>query len=80
MQRGRAFVALIRPRDWVKNALVLAPLLFGAKLFERDAVGRAALAALAYCLAASAGTRVRNRTAASIPSAGCRSSDGKLPR
>ena len=52
---ARAFVALVRPRDWVKNTLVLAPLLFGAKLFEPGAVGRAALAALAYCLAASAG-------------------------
>jgi 4-hydroxybenzoate polyprenyltransferase len=55
MQAARAFAALIRPRDWVKNALVLAPLLFGARLFEPAAVGFAALAALAYCLAASAG-------------------------
>jgi 4-hydroxybenzoate polyprenyltransferase len=51
----RALVALLRPRDWVKNALVLAPLLFGARLFDAEAVGRAALAALAFCLAASAG-------------------------
>jgi 4-hydroxybenzoate polyprenyltransferase len=50
-----ALVALLRPRDWVKNALVLAPLLFGAKLFDAEAVGRAVLAALAFCLAASAG-------------------------
>jgi 4-hydroxybenzoate polyprenyltransferase len=48
-------VALLRPRDWVKNALVLAPLLFGAKLLEPVAVGHALLAAFAYCLAASAG-------------------------
>jgi len=52
---ARAFVALVRPRDWVKNTLVLAPLLFGAKLFDPEAVGRAVVAALAYCLAASAG-------------------------
>jgi 4-hydroxybenzoate polyprenyltransferase len=50
-----ALVALLRPRDWVKNALVLAPLLFGAKLFDAEAVARAVLAALAFCLAASAG-------------------------
>ena len=50
-----ALVALLRPRDWVKNALVLAPLLFGAKLLDAEAVGRAVLAALAFCLAASAG-------------------------
>jgi 4-hydroxybenzoate polyprenyltransferase len=48
-------VALLRPRDWVKNALVLAPLLFGAKLFDAEAVGRALLAAFGFCLAASAG-------------------------
>jgi len=50
-----ARLALLRPRDWTKNALVLAPLLFGAKLFDAGAVGRALLAALAFCLAASAG-------------------------
>src|SRR5262245_1012269 len=55
MTTARAFLALIRPRDWVKNALVLAPLLFGARLFEPEAVGRTLLAAVAYCLAASAG-------------------------
>jgi 4-hydroxybenzoate polyprenyltransferase len=48
-------VALLRPREWVKNALVLAPLLFGAKLFDPEAVGRAVLAAFGFCLAASAG-------------------------
>jgi 4-hydroxybenzoate polyprenyltransferase len=51
----KPLVALLRPRDWVKNALVLAPLLFGARLFDGDAVGRAVLAALSFCLAASAG-------------------------
>lgn len=50
-----ALVALLRPRDWVKNTLVLAPLLFGAKLTDAEAVGRALIAALAFCLAASAG-------------------------
>jgi len=55
MLDARAFAALVRPRDWVKNALVLAPLLFGARLFDAGAVAHAALAALAYCLAASAG-------------------------
>ena len=55
MPSARALLALIRPRDWVKNALVLAPLLFGARLFDPLAVRHAALAAFAYCLAASAG-------------------------
>jgi 4-hydroxybenzoate polyprenyltransferase len=52
---ARALITLLRPRDWVKNALVLAPLLFGARLFEPEALAHAGLAALAYCLAASAG-------------------------
>jgi 4-hydroxybenzoate polyprenyltransferase len=55
MSSARALAVLIRPRDWVKNALVLAPLLFGARLFEPAAVGHTVLAAVAYCLAASAG-------------------------
>ncbi len=55
MSRARAYVALVRPREWVKNTLVLAPLLFGAKLLEPAAVAQALLTALAYCLAASAG-------------------------
>jgi 4-hydroxybenzoate polyprenyltransferase len=55
MSGAGAFLALVRPRDWVKNALVLAPLFFGAKLFDAEAVTNAALAALAYCLGASAG-------------------------
>jgi len=50
-----ALLALLRPRDWVKNTLVLAPLLFGAKLLDPEAVGRALLAGLGFCLAASAG-------------------------
>ncbi|MGH7289367.1 MAG: UbiA family prenyltransferase, partial [Myxococcota bacterium] len=48
-------LALLRPREWVKNALVLAPLLFGAKLFDLEAVVRALVTGCAFCLAASAG-------------------------
>ena len=48
-------LALLRPREWVKNALVLAPLLFGAKLFDLEAVVCALVTACAFCLAASAG-------------------------
>ncbi len=48
-------LALLRPREWVKNMLVLAPLLFGAKLFDREAVVCALVTGFGFCLAASAG-------------------------
>ena len=56
-----AFVArsptagLLRPPQWIKNALVLAPLLFGGRLFEPRPVLRTLAAFVAFCLAASAG-------------------------
>lgn len=50
-----AVLKLLRPRDWIKNGLVVAPLLFSGHLFDRAAVERVALAVVAMCLAASAG-------------------------
>ena len=46
---------LIRPKDWVKNALVAAPLVFGARVQETDALFRVGVAIAALSLAASAG-------------------------
>jgi 4-hydroxybenzoate polyprenyltransferase len=43
----------IRPRQWVKNAFVLAPLLFSKNLFAPDPLGRALVAFGIYCLASS---------------------------
>jgi len=48
-------LTLARPKDWVKNALMAAPLLFGARLFEPAALAQVGLAMAAFCLAASAG-------------------------
>lgn len=45
----------IRPGNWAKNVLVLAPLVFGARLFEIEAVIASLLAFVAFSLAASAG-------------------------
>jgi 4-hydroxybenzoate polyprenyltransferase len=50
-----AVVALMRPRDWVKNGLVAAPLLFGGKVTDPEALLAVGLAFLALSLAASAG-------------------------
>jgi 4-hydroxybenzoate polyprenyltransferase len=46
---GAFFVAL-RPRQWTKNLLVFAGLLFSRGLFDLASVGRATLAFLLFCL------------------------------
>ena len=43
------FVAL-RPRQWTKNLLVFAGLLFSRSLFDPESVGRSVLAFLLFCL------------------------------
>jgi decaprenyl-phosphate phosphoribosyltransferase len=45
---------LMRPRQWVKNVFVLAPLLFSGLFTNADAISRALLALVMFCLAASA--------------------------
>lgn len=47
-------LALIRPKQWVKNSFVLAPLVFSGEYLDFVAVGHALLAALLFCLASSA--------------------------
>ncbi len=47
-------ICLSRPRHWVKNLLVLAPLFFGLKLTETNLLADALLAAVAFSIAASA--------------------------
>ena len=47
-------VRSLRPTQWVKNLFVLAPLFFGSKLADTQAVGRSLLALAGFCAAASA--------------------------
>jgi len=47
-------VRAMRPRQWVKNAFVLAPLLFGRRLADPAAVADGLLAMAAFCLLAGA--------------------------
>ncbi len=47
-------VKLMRPKQWVKNAFVLAPLIFSGEFLNPLAVGQALLAMLLFCVAASA--------------------------
>lgn len=52
--RAAAFLRLARPRQWPKNVLVFAAPAAAGALFVPAVLAQAALAALAFCLAASA--------------------------
>jgi len=45
---------LMRPKQWVKNAFVLAPLFFAGEFLNSSSIGSALLAALLFCVASSA--------------------------
>lgn len=47
-------VKLIRPKQWIKNAFVLAPLIFTSEFMRAESVGRALTAVLLFCIASSA--------------------------
>src|SRR5882724_12611279 len=49
MTTMRALVRTLRPRQWVKNVFVGAPLVFARHLTEPAYLARAALAMLAFC-------------------------------
>jgi 4-hydroxybenzoate polyprenyltransferase len=49
-----ALVEALRPRQWTKNIFVFAALVFGGRLFDRDAVLREFAAFAVFCAAASA--------------------------
>lgn len=50
----RGMVLLMRPKQWIKNGFVLAPLVFAGAFLQADALGRALVATLLFCLASSA--------------------------
>ena len=45
---------LIRPKQWVKNGFVFAPLIFSGELLNSAALAQASLAAFFFCIASSA--------------------------
>jgi len=47
-------IKLMRPKQWVKNGFVLAPLVFSGEFLNSGAVGHALLAVFLFCLASSA--------------------------
>ncbi|MDP3847585.1 MAG: decaprenyl-phosphate phosphoribosyltransferase [Pseudomonas sp.] len=44
----------MRPRQWVKNAFVFAPLIFAGEFLNLESIEKVALAALIFCVASSA--------------------------
>ncbi len=54
MTLARALLVSLRPRQWAKNALLLAPLIFAVKATDPVSVRRALIAVVAFCLLASA--------------------------
>lgn len=51
---AKAYMLSMRPKQWTKNALVFAALVFSDRLFEVDAVFQVLLAFAAFCMASSA--------------------------
>jgi decaprenyl-phosphate phosphoribosyltransferase len=47
-------IKLMRPKQWIKNGFVLAPLVFTASFLTADAINQSLLAALLFCAASSA--------------------------
>lgn len=52
--KARSHIALARPRHWVKNVLVLVPLVFGHSLGNTALLGNAVLGTFAFCFVSSA--------------------------
>lgn len=44
---------LVRPRQWIKNSFVLAPLVFAGEFANRHAIRQALLAMVLFCVASS---------------------------
>ena len=49
----RALIRLLRPRQWIKNGFVLAPLVFSGSFLKPHAILQAGLATLLFCVASS---------------------------
>lgn len=54
LQTARGLITLMRPRQWVKNAFVLAPLIFTSEFLNAASVWKAVFAVMLFCIASSA--------------------------
>lgn len=54
LAQTQGLIKLMRPKQWIKNGFVLAPLLFSGAFLEPAAISNALLAMLLFCVASSA--------------------------
>ena len=54
LARLRGVIALLRPKQWIKNGFVLAPLMFTGTFLVSASLSRALFAAFLFCVASSA--------------------------
>jgi len=54
VRAGRGLIKLMRPRQWIKNAFVLAPLIFSSEFLRPASIAAALTAMLLFCIASSA--------------------------
>lgn len=54
LKRAWGLIELMRPKQWVKNGFVLAPLIFSGAFLQHGAIGQALLAVFLFCVASSA--------------------------
>lgn len=52
--KSLGLIKLMRPKQWIKNTFVLAPLIFSGEFLDADAVGHALFALLMFSIASSA--------------------------
>lgn len=52
--RAFALASMLRPKQWIKNLFVFAPIIFANELFLREPLLKAAAAFVAFCLVSSA--------------------------
>lgn len=50
----KGLLMLMRPKQWIKNGFVLAPLVFTSQFLNFNAIGQSLLAILFFCIASSA--------------------------
>lgn len=53
LKKTEGLIRLMRPRQWIKNSFVLAPLIFTGKFLNFTSVSHALIAAVLFCIASS---------------------------
>lgn len=54
LEEMQGLIKLVRPKQWVKNSFVFAPLIFAGEFLHPDSIYSTLLAAFLFCIAASA--------------------------